>query len=205
MRQVGDALKNIGLGLDDLARGRHRRNQRDAEMLERLARKIYPADVAAAMGMKLASLEPDPNADKPETFIMLTASQNAEVVRWLDKHSKRRNEAKSLWAELFTAVHPTTGEIMLSRAELAARLNLLPLNVSAIMTELASINAIRREKVGRSVRYFMNSHVATHVATNQARAEARKKDGPLKLELVHDAARAEREDLERAGQIRLID
>ena len=30
--------------------------------------------------------------------------------------------ATQLWAELFTAAHPSTGEILLTRAELAARL-----------------------------------------------------------------------------------
>ncbi len=201
-KQIGNALKGLGLAVDDLARGRHRRNQRDAEQFERLARKILPPQAAAELALKLAGLEPDPNADKPETFIMLTASQNAEVVRWIDKHSKRRNEAKSLWAELFTAVHPSTGEVMLSRSVLAARIGTDADNVSRIMAELATINAIRREKMGREVRYFMNSSIATHIASADARAEARKKDGGLRL--VHDAAQTEREALEQAGQMRLV-
>jgi len=52
-------------------------------------------------------------------------------------------------------------------------------NLSRIMTELASINAVRREKRGREVRYFMNSTIATHLPSPEARAKAREGDGPL--------------------------
>jgi predicted transcriptional regulator len=61
-------------------------------------------------------------------------------------------------------------------------------DVSRIMTELASIGAIRREKDGRAARYFMSAQIATHVATAGGRAEARKKSGPLQLVLIENAA-----------------
>ena len=54
--------------------------------------------------------------------------------------------ASQLWAELFTAAHPSTGDILLTRAELAARLGLEPRTISELMTELAGINAITRRK-----------------------------------------------------------
>ena len=54
--------------------------------------------------------------------------------------------ATQLWAELFTAAHPSTGEILLTRAELAARLGLEPRTISELMTELAGINAITAQR-----------------------------------------------------------
>ena len=110
---------------------------------------------------------------------MITASQNAAVVRWLRDHSKRPQAATALWAELFTAVHPTTGEIMLSRSDLAERIRTHPRDVSSIMTELADINAITRRKEGRRVIYTMNPNVATHIAGPEARKAARDAAGPL--------------------------
>ena len=110
---------------------------------------------------------------------MLTASQNAAVVRWLRQHSMRPQAAIALWAELFTAVHPTTGEIMLTRAELAERVAIDAKHVSSIMTELAGINAITRQRTGRRMRYFMNPNVATHIPGTDARKTARDAAGPL--------------------------
>lgn len=173
MRQLSFGL---GAAIENLDRARRTRAQADAETLERLAKRagMDPRD-AARLALNLAPAQ----RSETEPFIMLTATQNAAVTRWLRDHSNRPIAALGLWAELFTAVHPATGEVLLSRADLAARLNIEPKNVSSIMTELASINAIRREKEGRKVRYFMNPGVATHIASPEARAKARSEAGPL--------------------------
>ena len=72
-----------------------------------------------------------------------------------------------------------TGEIMATRQELAERVGMEPRDLSSTMTELASINAIRRVKEGREVRYFLNPNIATHLPTASARATAREESGPL--------------------------
>jgi hypothetical protein len=83
-----------------------------------------------------------------------------------------------------TVLHRDTGQIMLTRDELAERLGSRLDEVSRIMHELASIGAIitRREPVsgvrgpGRAV-YFMNPNVATHLpkgVRGRAQAEAPK-------------------------------
>jgi hypothetical protein len=113
------------------------------------------------------------------TFVMLSPAQNDAVVEWLMAHSKRPQAATRLWSHLFTCMRMDTGEILKSREELAERLGLLPRDLSSIMTELASINAIRREKRGRDVRYFMNPNIATHVPSDAARTAARDSAGPL--------------------------
>ena len=112
-------------------------------------------------------------------FVMLSPAQNAEVVNWLLSNSKRPQNAVMVWARLLERLRIDTGEIMATREELADRVGLAPRTLSEIMTELASINAIRREKVGRNVRYFLNPHIATHVPNAAKRAAERDKAGPL--------------------------
>ena len=114
-----------------------------------------------------------------ERFIMVTTSQNLAVVRWISENSARPHKANLLWALIFDHVHPNTGEIMLTRAEIAERLDDLPRHVSSLMGELASINAIERRKQGREVKYFLNPHIATHLPGASAREAARDAAGPL--------------------------
>jgi len=51
---------------------------------------------------------------------------------------------------------------MLSRLEMAEKISVHPNNISAIMSELESINAILKKKEGRGVVYYMNPNVANH-------------------------------------------
>src|SRR4051812_601203 len=105
------------------------------------------------------------------TFVMPSPEQNAVVVRWRRQHSRLPMLALALWGELFTALRRDTGEIMLTREELAERVGTHPNHVSTVMHELADIGAItaRRERIaglrgpGRVV-YFMNPNVATTLA-----------------------------------------
>lgn len=112
-------------------------------------------------------------------FVMLSPQQNAEVIRWLNKNSKRPHKAVELWATLLENLRTDTGEITATRQELAERVGMEPRDLSKVMTELASINAIRREKEGRNVRYVLNSNIATHLPSAAIRAKAREQDGPL--------------------------
>jgi len=98
------------------------------------------------------------------TFIMINAEQNFAVVDWLANNSKRRVEALKLWALLFDNVHRETGQIMLTRQELADKIEIKHNHVSNIMSELESINAIIKQKEGRGVTYYMNPNVGTHLS-----------------------------------------
>jgi hypothetical protein len=112
-------------------------------------------------------------------FVMLSPQQNAEVIRWINKNSKRPHKAVELWATLLENLRTDTGEITATRQDLADRVGMEPQDLSKVMTELASINAIRREKEGRKVKYFLNENIATHIASASARAKAREEAGPL--------------------------
>lgn len=119
----------------------------------------------------------DPNT---WTFIMISPEQNFSVVKWLNENSKRRNEAVLLWALLFDNVHRETGQIMLTRQEIADKLKIQSANVTRIMTELESINAIIKKKDGRGVIYYMNPNVANHYP-QEIREKSQKKAPQLKI------------------------
>jgi len=119
----------------------------------------------------------DPNT---WTFIMISPEQNRVVVNWLDEKSTQPRKALRLWALLFEYVHRETGQIMLSRQEIAEKIKMRSNDVSRIMSELESISAILKKKEGRGVIYYMNPNVANHYP--QEIREHRQKENPkLKL------------------------
>jgi len=118
------------------------------------------------------------NAEK-WIFAMISTDQQAAVIDWISANSKRPMKAMRLWGHMLANIDQNTGEIMVGRRELADLVDMNTRNLSSTMTELASINAVRRVKEGRSVRYFLNPHIATHIPTAAARAKAREDAGPL--------------------------
>ena len=142
----------------------------------------YPGLPERARGEIIGTIDRQTASEAGWTFVMLSPEQNAAVMRWLRQHSQRPVLALALWGELFTALRRDTGEVMLTRDELAERIGATPGEVSRVMHELASIGAIivNRERVagmrgrGRAV-YFMNPNVGTHLtgaARDKAQAEA---------------------------------
>lgn len=108
---------------------------------------------------------PDPGTTEP--FVMIRPAQNAAVVNWLEENSKRPMKAMRVWALLFDHLMPHTGQIMLTREEIAEAVGIEANNVSQIMNELVKFGAVfsEREKVAGMrgpgfVRYYMNKHVA---------------------------------------------
>lgn len=121
------------------------------------------------------------------TFVMLSPSQNRAVVRWLRANSSRPMVALELWATCFEHIRTDTGEILLSREELAREVGISASHVSEIMGELfecRAISRLREREPGRKgpgrVRYFMNPSVATHL-DGKARDDAQRAAPILKL------------------------
>ena len=170
-----------------LRRLRTKADRLRAEQADALRQLVleYPGLPERPRGEIVAAIDRQAAAENGWTFVMLSPSQNKAVQRWLVENSKRPQKAMILWAELFDHLRRDTGEIMLTRDELAeAHRRSHPTSVSEIMRELASIGAIitRRERVagmrgpGRAV-YFMNPNVATNLsgaARDRAQAEAPK-------------------------------
>lgn len=114
------------------------------------------------------------------TFIMISPEQNLNVVQWLTANSKRPLKALELWALLFDNVHRETGQIMLTRQELADKVKISSSHITNVMSELESIKAITKQKEGRGVTYYMNPHVGTHL-NQEDRNKARIKAPSLKV------------------------
>lgn len=116
------------------------------------------------------------------TFLMLYPAQFRSVVSYLLHTSARPMVAVELWTVSFEHLHPKTGEILLSRDQLASEVGVTPRDVSEVMSELVEFGAIirRRERVagmrGPGVaRYFVNPNVATRLpgkARDKAQAAA---------------------------------
>ena len=113
-------------------------------------------------------------------MLQLGLKENQAVVSWLRHNSKRPMAAMATWALLFTAVRFDTGEIALTRAEIAERVGIHPREVSKIMTELVSIGAVSRVREGRRVRYFLNPNVGTYL-TGKERDKAQSEAPQLSL------------------------
>jgi len=158
----------------------------DAADLRRLV-SSYPRLPERARSEIVAAIDRETASEAGWTFVMLSPSQNRVVVSWLHRHSSRPHKAAELWALLFEHLRRDTGEIMLTREEMAAEIGATADHVSEIMAELEGIGAIarRREKVpgvrgrGRVV-YFMNPRVGTHLA-GAARDRAQAEASPLRL------------------------
>lgn len=114
------------------------------------------------------------------TFIMISPTQNDLVVEWLLNNSKRPTSAFRLWTKLFKAIDIQTGQIMLSRQEIAKKVDIKSCHVSTIMSELESIGAIIKQKDGRGVIYYMNPHVGTHLP-QEIREKVQKTTPKLKV------------------------
>ena len=133
MKQIS---MDLGAAVHSLARARYTKRQRDALTIARCLREVMDPRDAERLASTYAATAADPDANR-WTFAMISPAQNAAVVRWLSAHSKRPQKAAQLWAELFTALHPATGEIMLDRDALAARIDIEPRTVSELMGELS--------------------------------------------------------------------
>src|SRR3954454_3096960 len=131
----------------------------------------FPGLSERERGVLIADLDRLTPSEGVWPFVMISPEQNAAVIRWLQDHSRYPVLAVRLWSELFTVLRRDTGEIVLTRDELAERADATPDEVSCVMRELADKGAVitHRERVagmrgpGRAV-YLMNPNVGTHLA-----------------------------------------
>jgi hypothetical protein len=169
-KERGHAVRKLA---DERARSRH---DQAAEIVRQVRLLGLDAETLAKVD---AAAKAHVSVTDRWVFVMLSASQNADVIRWINRNSKRPRKAVELWATMLEHLRMEDGAIMASRAELAERVGLKPRDLSSIMTELASINAVIRQKEGRQVRYFLSPWIATHLPSATLRAAARGEAGPL--------------------------
>jgi DNA-binding MarR family transcriptional regulator len=175
--EIAVTLKERGHTVTKLSAERAKKRKDEARQIVQQARRLGLD--AETLGKIDAAAKAHAQSSENWIFVMLSPAQNAEVINWLQENSKRPHKAVMVWARILEHLRMDTGEIMATRQDLAERVSETPQNLSRIMTELASINAIRREKDGRKVRYFLNPTIATHLPSASARAKAREDAGPL--------------------------
>ena len=115
MKQLGLLL---GGAIKNFEQARRTKQQADAETLERLAKRagMTPQD-AARLAMNLAPLPAGNGA------VYHATACTERRCRPLDREALQApDERHPALGRTFTAAHPSTGEILLTRAELAARL-----------------------------------------------------------------------------------
>jgi len=158
----------------NVTRLKTRKDRLQEEQADLLKQALLPfAEDGGAMGDAVGRLyvqiknltSPDPGTTEP--FVMIRPAQNRAVTRWIMENSKRPMKALDVWMLLFEHLFPHTGQIMLTREEIAEQVGIPVNHISQIMNELVTFGAIfsEREKVAGMrgpglVRYYMNKHVA---------------------------------------------
>lgn len=153
--------------------------QDQAAELRQMVLSLEPS-APAAVSTLLAVIDRHTAATKGWTFVMLSPSQNRAVVRWLRQNSRRSGVAIELWAVLFEKMRMDTGEIIASRADLAAEVGCHPNHISAVLSEMVECGAISRRQDGREVHWYMNPMVGTCL-TGKAREDAQAAAPRLRL------------------------
>lgn len=144
-----------------------------------------PEPVQRAMVARwVADLDRHTVSSEGRCFLMLYPEDNLLVVRELRRASSRPAVACELWALCLGRLAVETGEVLASRAELAAELGVSAAVVSRLMGELVKLGAVSRLQApveglrGRgAVRYFVNPNVGTHLsgkARDDAQSAARR-------------------------------
>jgi CRP-like cAMP-binding protein len=126
----------------------------------------------------IASLDKRDPSTADWTFLMVSPAQNKAVIRWLKANSRQPLNAMQLWAELLDNMRRDTGEVAMTRDELAEAIGVSADEVSRTMSELETLGAVskQRQRVAGMrgpgmVRYFVNPMIATNL-TGQARDKA---------------------------------
>lgn len=133
----------------------------------------------------------------PGGFTMLSRMQTAAIWDGIRKLSSddRPNQVRHAFDLVLLNLRQDTGEVLLTRDQLAERIGCAPKNVSTIMGTLEKMGVIRRERrkiegmQGRGVAvYFINPHVAWNGSLDVRKAQAAETRPPMQLELLHGGA-----------------
>lgn len=161
-----------------------------ADALREFPEEQVPATARAALLNALHKLtHPDTQESIwPGGFSMLSRTQTAAVwdaIRKLPSEA-RPNHVRHAFDLVLLNLRQDTGEVMLTRDQLAAEIGCAPRHVSTIMGTLERIGVIRRERrriegvQGRGMAvYFINPHVAWNGSLEIRKEEAAETPPPL--------------------------
>lgn len=155
------------------------------EALTAVQRTVRP-EAQLCIDRAIVELDRQLASSEKEPFTMVYREFSL-VSEWLAENSSRKLTALRLWALILGYVDGRTGEIALSRDEIAEALKVSPADVSRVCSELVECQALSRRLVpmpgmrGRgAVRYALNPLVGSRLPSAQ-RQEARASADVLKL------------------------
>ncbi|MGD7071050.1 helix-turn-helix domain-containing protein [Acetobacter sp. AAB5] len=133
----------------------------------------------------------------PGGFTMLSRMQTAAIwdaIRALPSDD-RPNQVRHAFDLVLLNLRQDTGEVLLTRDQLAEEIDCAPRSVSTIMGTLEKMGVIRRERrkiegvrgPGMAV-YFINPHVAWNGSLDVRKAQAAETRPPMQLELLQGGA-----------------
>ena len=108
---------------------------------------------------------------------MIDLEKTRDLVRWLRKGSNRPFAAINTWLAVITNLDIGTGDILLSRDEIAEEVGITPREVSEIMTEMEDYGAISRRREGRRVHYRLNEPYFTAPLRQAEKKDLPRPDG----------------------------
>jgi len=130
----------------------------------------------------------------PGGFTMLSRMQTATIWNAIRKlpSDDRPHQVRHAFDLVLLNLRQDTGEVLLTRDQLAEEIDCAPRSVSTIMGTLEKMGVIRRERrkidgvrgPGMAV-YFINPHVAWNGSLDTRKAQAQETRPPMQLELVH--------------------
>lgn len=132
----------------------------------------------------------------PGGFSMVSLEWIGRAWKAIDalKGKDRPKDVRRAFDAVLLNLSPDTGEVLLSRDELAEAMGVSPDKASAAMSVLVRLGLVQREYLpvegmrGRGmVRYAINAHVAWNGSLRERQLKAAQQSLPLRL--VHDAAR----------------
>lgn len=179
-----------------LVRLRTKRQRVDRETAARIADQLslYPEEnlpaVARAQVLNALHRVTHPDNEEglwPGGFVMISREQTVAVWKAIRKlpPEARPNEVMFAFNMALANVRQDTGEVMLTRDELAAEVGCRAKDVSTIMGTLERMGVIRRERrkveglqgPGMAI-YFLNPHVAWNGSLELRKQEASKMEQP---------------------------
>lgn len=172
-------------------RGRLNRDQRFILWTRPLGEIVDDESLAAGLRLVARRLlregDKEVLASKRQEFSMLFTAEHTALMRHLRLTSRHPMIAAELFSLCMREMDWDSGEVKLSRFQLASELCVKPAVVSRVMGELVKCGAMKRSFVDddgnrvRSVRYIVSSRLATHERSSAAREASQADCPPLRL------------------------
>ena len=184
-------------GQEEAAQAAEQLSLLSEELLKHLPGEARIAISRATHALQKAARQDTAEGLWPGGFSMLSRTQTAAIwdaIRELPSDA-RPNQVRHAFDLIILNLRQDTGEVLLTRDQLAERIGCAPANVSRIMGTLEKMGVIRRERrkiegmQGRGIAvYFINPHVAWNGSLDVRKALAAETRPPMQLELLQGGA-----------------